>query len=101
MEQDKAPEIYYSDKYYDDKYEYRHVVLPDCYAKHVPKDRLLSEVEWRGLGIQMSHGWIHYGNSPSEPNILLFKREFTGDVNPRQQQILQFHKILQQREKNL
>lgn len=33
-----------SERYYDDVYEYRHVVLPPEIAKRVPKGRLMSEV---------------------------------------------------------
>ena len=29
-------------------------------VKQFPKDRFLSEDEWRGLGIQQSQGWVHY-----------------------------------------
>ncbi|GAB2234787.1 hypothetical protein Droror1_Dr00004052 [Drosera rotundifolia] len=36
-------QIQYSDKYFDDTYEYRHVVLPPEVAKLLPKNRLLSE----------------------------------------------------------
>lgn len=36
--------IQYSEKYYDDTYEYRHVVLPPDIAKALPKQRLLQEV---------------------------------------------------------
>jgi hypothetical protein len=36
--------IQYSEKYYDDVYEYRHVVLPQEIANHLPKNRLLDEV---------------------------------------------------------
>lgn len=36
-----------SERYYDDIYEYRHVVLPNDIAKRVPKGRLMSEVRWR------------------------------------------------------
>jgi Cyclin-dependent kinase regulatory subunit len=40
-------------------YEYRHVVLPQAIAQHVPSARLLSEPEWRGLGVQQSRGeWL-------------------------------------------
>ncbi|KAL3620129.1 Cyclin-dependent kinases regulatory subunit 2 [Castilleja foliolosa] len=43
-------QIQYSEKYFDDIYEYRHVVLPTDVAKQLPKNRLLSEimsgVEW-------------------------------------------------------
>lgn len=58
--------IYYSDKYYDDKYEYRHVMLPKDLAKLVPRTHLMSEAEWRNLGVQQSQvrrrkragGWV-------------------------------------------
>lgn len=46
-----------SERYYDDVYEYRHVVLPQDIAKRLPKDKLLSEPEWRALGVQQSRGW--------------------------------------------
>jgi cyclin-dependent kinase regulatory subunit CKS1 len=59
--------IYYSDKYYDDEYEYRHVVLPKEMVKLVPKTHLMSEEEWRGIGVQQSKGWVHYmTHSPGE-----------------------------------
>ncbi|KAK4015505.1 cyclin-dependent kinases regulatory subunit-like [Daphnia pulex] len=69
--------IYYSDKYYDDKYEYRHVQLPKDLAKLVPKSHLMTEAEWRGLGVQQSQGWIHYMIHQPEPHILLFRRPIT------------------------
>ncbi|KAJ8976313.1 hypothetical protein NQ317_010267 [Molorchus minor] len=52
--------IYYSDKYYDDEYEYRHVVIPREMVKLVPKTHLMSEDEWRAIGVQQSKGWVHY-----------------------------------------
>ncbi|NXG72769.1 CKS1 protein, partial [Baryphthengus martii] len=89
-------QIYYSDKYDDEEFEYRHVMLPRDIAKLVPKSHLLSESEWRNLGVQQSQGWVHYmihepgepregGRRPggpgltppvssSEPHILLFRR---------------------------
>ena len=48
--------IYYSDKYTDEHYEYRHVMLPKELAKMVPKTHLMSETEWRNLGVQQSQG---------------------------------------------
>ena len=75
-----SKEIYYSDKYEDDKYEYRHVMLPkvvfclfpflsklflnpdnhtvQALAKLVPKTHCMSEQEWRNLGVQQSLGWV-------------------------------------------
>lgn len=38
----------------------RHVILPKELAKSVPKSRLLSDHEWRSLGVQQSRGWQHY-----------------------------------------
>ncbi|XP_018089698.1 cyclin-dependent kinases regulatory subunit 2 isoform X1 [Xenopus laevis] len=52
--------IYYSDKYTDEHFEYRHVMLPKELAKQVPKTHLMSEEEWRRLGVQQSLGWVHY-----------------------------------------
>ncbi|PZC87359.1 hypothetical protein B5X24_HaOG201595 [Helicoverpa armigera] len=53
-------DIYYSEKYYDEEHEYRHVVLPKEMVKLVPKNHLMSEQEWRGIGVQQSQGWVHY-----------------------------------------
>ncbi|RWR94799.1 cyclin-dependent kinases regulatory subunit isoform X2 [Cinnamomum micranthum f. kanehirae] len=38
-------QIQYSEKYFDDTYEYRHVVLPPEVAKLLPKNRLLMSGE--------------------------------------------------------
>ncbi|OCT69586.1 hypothetical protein XELAEV_18040898mg [Xenopus laevis] len=69
-----AKNIYYSDKYDDELYEYRHVMLPKDIAKQVPKTHLMSETEWRNLGVQQSQGWVHYMIHEPEPHILLFRR---------------------------
>ena len=75
--------IVYSEKYYDDVYEYRHVILPQAIAERVPKDHLMSEEEWRALGVQQSVGWVHYDIHKPEPHILLFRRKRqTGDFKP-------------------
>jgi len=66
--------IMYSDKYDDDNFEYRHVTLPQDLAKLVPRNHLMTETEWRNLGVQQSPGWIHYMFHTPEPHILLFRR---------------------------
>ncbi|KAF7295290.1 Cyclin-dependent kinases regulatory subunit [Mycena indigotica] len=75
--------IHYSDRYTDDHYEYRHVILPKQLLRLVPKQffneesgtlRLLSEPEWRGIGITQSLGWEHFEVHAPEPHILLFRR---------------------------
>ncbi|CAI9768549.1 unnamed protein product [Fraxinus pennsylvanica] len=76
------PLLKYSDKYFDDTYEYRHVVLPPEVAKLLPKNRLLSENEWRAIGVQQSRGWVHYAIHRPEPHIMLFRRP----LNYQQQQ---------------
>lgn len=70
--------ILYSDKYYDDTYEYRHVILPKDLSKLVPRSRLMHETEWRQLGVQQSQGWVHYMIHKPEPHVLLFKRPKTS-----------------------
>ncbi|KAJ2934933.1 hypothetical protein H1R20_g2150, partial [Candolleomyces eurysporus] len=86
--------IHYSDRYSDDFYEYRHVILPKQLLKMIPKDyfspeeagvlRLLSEQEWRGIGITQSLGWEHYEVHAPEPHVLLFRRakDFTPPTHP-------------------
>jgi len=52
--------IYYSQKYFCDDYEFRHVIVPKDMLPLVPEEyrgRLLEEREWRKLGIRMSPGW--------------------------------------------
>ncbi len=74
-------EIEYSEKYNDEVYEYRHVLLPKATYKKIPRGRLLSESEWRGLGVQQSRGWVHYEIHKPEPFILLFRRPMGTDPN--------------------
>ncbi|XP_064540787.1 cyclin-dependent kinases regulatory subunit-like [Drosophila montana] len=74
-----SKDIYYSDKYYDEKCEYRHVVLPKELVKLVPKSHLMTESEWRSIGLQQSRGWIHYMIHKPEPHILLFRRRKTKE----------------------
>lgn len=56
----------------------RHVILPKELAKQIEKKmlrgELLTENEWRSLGIQQSRGWVHYAIHRPEPHILLFRR---------------------------
>ncbi|KAN0059836.1 Cyclin-dependent kinases regulatory subunit (Cell division control protein cks1) [Thecaphora frezii] len=83
--EDYVERIHYSEKYSDDKWEYRHVILPKPLLRLIPKSyfdpeeqgvlRILSDQEWRGLGITQSAGWQHYEVHAPEPHILLFRRE--------------------------
>ncbi|KAK2076951.1 hypothetical protein QBZ16_005179 [Prototheca wickerhamii] len=70
-----ANQIQYSERYYDDDI-----------AAQLPKGKLLSEAEWRALGVQQSRGWtmidssssnacqVHYAIHKPEPHIMLFRR---------------------------
>jgi cyclin-dependent kinase regulatory subunit CKS1 len=42
----------YSDRYSDDEFEYRHVILPQEIAMKIPRGKLMTEEEWRELGKQ-------------------------------------------------
>lgn len=45
-------------------------MLPKDIAKLVPKTHLMSESEWRNLGVQQSQGWVHYMiHEPGEPRM--------------------------------
>ncbi|KAJ2557992.1 hypothetical protein EV175_001018 [Coemansia sp. RSA 1933] len=71
-----AVDIYYSDRYSDDDSEYRHVSLPEGLRKYLPNPpRLMTETEWRGLGVRQSPGWEHYMVHEPEPHVLLFRRQ--------------------------
>jgi cyclin-dependent kinase regulatory subunit CKS1 len=120
----KTLSIHYSDRYSDDEYEYRHVILPKPLFKMIPKSyfnpddpgvlRLLSEAEWRGIGITQSLGWEHYevhgtlslltppldifltdsATTPSvapEPHVLLFRRLKNADALHAAQQVHEMH----------
>ncbi|CAL1705681.1 unnamed protein product [Somion occarium] len=75
--------IHYSERYSDEEYEYRHVILPRPLFKMIPKQffnpdntgtlRLLTEREWRGIGITQSLGWEHYEvHGEQHPNHMSF-----------------------------
>ncbi|CAH1991323.1 unnamed protein product [Acanthoscelides obtectus] len=76
-----AENIQYSEKYFDQHYEYRHVILPADLAKLVPRSHLMTESEWRNLGVQQSPGWVHYMLHTPEPHVLLFRRPISGANN--------------------
>ncbi|KAG2619761.1 hypothetical protein PVAP13_3NG135500 [Panicum virgatum] len=59
-------QIKYSDKYFDDTYEYRHVVLQPEVAMLLPKNLILLS--------EKSRGWEHYVIHRPEPHIMLFRR---------------------------
>ncbi|CAG8465252.1 6561_t:CDS:2, partial [Cetraspora pellucida] len=67
--------ISYSQRYYGDCFEYRHVTLPKPPVQYVLPDRLMMEEERRSLDVKKSPEWEHYMIHAPEPHILLFKRE--------------------------
>lgn len=67
-------EINYSDRYSDDNFTYRHVILSGDARAKVPRRRLMTEEEWRKVGVQQSRGWEHYAIHRPEPWVLLFRR---------------------------
>ncbi|CAI6360562.1 unnamed protein product [Macrosiphum euphorbiae] len=71
--------IKYSTKFEDETYVYRHVILPEDLAKTLPETHLMTETEWRNIGIQMSTGWKHYMRYEPEPYIVPFRRLKSDD----------------------
>lgn len=72
-------EIEYSEKYFDELFEYRHVILPKEVFKSIQTNKTLSEDEWRNIGVKQSKGWVHYMIYHPEPHILLFRRPIGTD----------------------
>lgn len=66
--------IVYSNKYVDESYEYRHVILPMKVYERIIPGKLLTESEWRKLGIQGSEGWVHYLYYKPEPNVICLRK---------------------------
>lgn len=60
----------------------RHVILPQDIARLVPKSHLMTETEWRNLGVQQSPGWLHFMVHNPEPHVLLFRRPRTDNQTP-------------------
>ncbi|KAI9314855.1 cyclin-dependent kinases regulatory subunit, partial [Dichotomocladium elegans] len=52
----------------------RHVKLPKLISRWLPHFSLLSEPEWRALGVEQSSNWEHYMIHAPEPHILLFRQ---------------------------
>ncbi|XP_046853737.1 cyclin-dependent kinases regulatory subunit-like [Xenia sp. Carnegie-2017] len=66
--------VCYSEKYRDENFEYRHVILPTRIVPLVPTEHLMTETEWRNLGIHQSPGWVHFMIHKPERHVLLFRR---------------------------
>ncbi|KAK7234286.1 cyclin-dependent protein serine/threonine kinase activator [Aureococcus anophagefferens] len=85
---DLISRIEYSEKYNDENYEYRHVIMPGGARWSLPRSALMSEQEWRNAGIQMSRGWQHFDPPPGAPHLLVPTRAplegpLSGKVDPR------------------
>jgi cyclin-dependent kinase regulatory subunit CKS1 len=51
------------------------VTIPQSLVALLPTGkRLLSECEWRAIGVQQSRGWEHYYTFADEPHVLPFRR---------------------------
>ena len=94
-----------SNKYYDDYYEYKHLILPEAIYKKLGKERkLLTKDDWEKLGIELTNGWEHYLIYENEPHILLFRRPIGTDPNTGEAPLNvknKFPKYIEEKEKNL
>lgn len=74
-------ECEYSEYYDTAEHRYRHVHLnASAYSLRATLIRvracpLLSEEEWRSIGITMSPGWENYEVHRAEPHVMLFRRK--------------------------
>lgn len=83
----------------------RHVVLPKELVQLFPRAHLLTETEWRGIGVQQSPGWIHYMNhAPGKTRLLTnlifdtlgsFKFHISCPLNVKYYNILRFVRSVQ------
>ena len=78
--EESNPNVKFSDKYRDEEYEYTNVEIPEEAGVLLPK-RLLSEEEWRRLGINLGSDWEHYAIYPPKPHVLFFRTRYE-EVNP-------------------
>ncbi|KAI8053133.1 regulatory subunit of cyclin-dependent kinase [Gilbertella persicaria] len=99
-----SSQIVYSNYYFDDEHEYKHVVLPKNLANWLPKPpKLLEPAQWIELGVYQTSGWEHYMIYAPEPHVLLFRREKNylakyGDNNPQVPESLKEQHIRQSQE---
>lgn len=56
--------------------------MPPDLTKLVPKSHLMTETEWRNLGVQQSPGWVHYMMHAPEPHVILFRRPRSNSTDP-------------------
>ena len=88
--------IEYSEKYQDEVFEYKHVILTQEAYEKITRNKLLTENEWRALGIIQTRGWVHYSSFKPEPHILLFRRVIgtdpqTGEISNESQKKLEMY----------
>ncbi|CAH1733421.1 cyclin-dependent kinases regulatory subunit-like [Aphis gossypii] len=57
-----------------DKQDLRFVAISEEFSKTLPKDRTMTEAEWRNLGFELPSGWTHCGKiRPDQPaNMVIF-----------------------------
>ena len=71
----------FSEKYQDECYEFRHIVLTKKQYKIIRDiPGLIPESIWRNkLGIKISGGWTNYARFAGEPHVLLLRRPLGMD----------------------
>jgi cyclin-dependent kinase regulatory subunit CKS1 len=77
-----SEDMLYSEKYTDEKFEYRHVIMQKEDGGKVPRNHRMTETEWRNLGVRQSPGWENYLFHDPEPHILCFRRSLPPKEEP-------------------
>ncbi|MEN2496050.1 MAG: Cks1bp, variant 2 [Marteilia pararefringens] len=52
----------------------KHVVLSSDISKRLPRNNLMTETEWRNIGVQQSIGWKNYMKYSPENYVVLFRK---------------------------
>ena len=75
-----AENVVYSERYEDDAFEYRHVIIPKAMLNcGVPDHRFLSEEEWHAIGVTQSPGWVQFISHAPEPHVIIFRRQLSDE----------------------
>lgn len=67
-------EIKYTERFKTNDYEYTHVILPKSYLQRI-SNQVMSENEWRSLGISLGTAWENFMIFKPERHVILFRRK--------------------------
>ena len=72
-------EIKYTEKYRTGDYEYTHVILPKTFLSKLT-GKVMTDKDWKNLGINISSSWENYMVYAPEPHVILFRRKIEQNM---------------------